>query len=127
MHFDRFDICAAYNLYAIHYGWDRYTHGIIARLVALQYEPGRTDQYYDSLSENAQEIYDALVARRGHVSATEYVVQAMLHDVVQFEEFLPTKEAALLRAARYARDIALECTSVRVITSDGEFVAECTG
>jgi hypothetical protein len=67
MYFDRFDICAAYYWYAIGYSGDyascEYANLIHRRLDAIPYKPSMSEEY-GKLSENAQEIYDALVARR---------------------------------------------------------------
>lgn len=62
-YFDRFDICAAYNMFSILWGWDAYTHGIQCRLSRLKYKPSCSEEYLEGLSENAREIYTALVNR----------------------------------------------------------------
>ncbi len=67
MYFDRFDICAAYYWYAIGYSGDlrscEYANRIQRRLHRISYKPG-TSVEYGRLEENAQAIYDELVARR---------------------------------------------------------------
>ena len=83
MHFDKFDICAAYNLYSQLWGWDAYTHGIQARLCKLTYRPSNSEQGLSGCSENAQEIYLQLVRR--HQSATAYAHECKLM-AINFEE-----------------------------------------
>lgn len=64
--FDRFDICAAYNLYSCLYGWDDYTNGIQSRLAKIKYRPSASDQDLEEISENAQDILlDLVLAREG--------------------------------------------------------------
>lgn len=63
-HFDRFDICAAYNLYAMLYGHDDYTNRIQARLAKLNYRPSRSDEFVEHTSDNARAILRELVRRR---------------------------------------------------------------
>lgn len=62
-HFDRFDICAAWNLFL------QETHGGMhsreyARWCKLRryFTPAPSEEFVDGLSENAREIYEALVA-----------------------------------------------------------------
>ena len=64
MYFDRFDICAAYNMYSILWGHDAYTNGIQARLARIEYRPSHSEEYLEGLSENAREIFDRLERRR---------------------------------------------------------------
>lgn len=64
MSFDRFDVCAAYNLYAVLYGHDDYTRGIQARLARISYKPSLSEEYLCGLSANAREIFTALVETR---------------------------------------------------------------
>lgn len=61
MHFDRWDIAAAWHLYLQH------THGgqwspKYARLCKLRrwYRPSPSEEFVDGLSENARAIYDQL-------------------------------------------------------------------
>ena len=60
-YFDRFDILAAYSLYSVLFAGDDYTAGIQVRLARLSYEPSRSEEHLDGLSENGQDIYLALV------------------------------------------------------------------
>lgn len=64
MYFDRFDICCAYNLYSQFWGHDKYTHGIQNRLSKLEFKPAPSEEFLEGLSENAFEIYVALVQKR---------------------------------------------------------------
>ena len=64
MEFDRFDVCAAYNVFSQLWGWDAYTHGIQVRLSRIAYRPSNSEQTLGGLSYNAREIYAALVARK---------------------------------------------------------------
>lgn len=59
-HFDRFDICEAYYLFACHYHGGQFTkeYAILGRLEKF-FRP-RPDLSIETLSENAQEIYQAL-------------------------------------------------------------------
>lgn len=63
MYFDRHDICAAWNLYLQHthegQGSEKY-----ARLCRLQsyFTPSASEEFVDGLSENAQIIYEDLMA-----------------------------------------------------------------
>ena len=66
--FDRFDICAAYNLFSQHYGWDGYTCDIQARLARIDYRPAASEQYIKGLSENAKAIYGALVRKHARIN-----------------------------------------------------------
>jgi hypothetical protein len=64
MHFDRFDICAAYNMYGLL--WDsgrKYS----AALHRLKYRPAHSEEYLEGLSENAKEIYGALVRKHERI------------------------------------------------------------
>ncbi len=62
MTFDRFDICAAHNLYAHDYGdYERK-----ARLDSMRYKAAASEEFLDGLSENAREIYLRLVEATGH-------------------------------------------------------------
>ena len=66
MHFDRFDICAAYNMYSVLWGGDgyHYPNYIQVRLSRIKYRPSHSEEYLEGLSENAREIYNALVLKR---------------------------------------------------------------
>ncbi len=70
--FDRFDICAAFNLYAALWGGDgqRYENAIQVRLARIDYKPSRSEEFLCGLSENARAIYAGLVERR---QSTGYV------------------------------------------------------
>lgn len=59
MHFDRFDICAAYHMFDVLWGPSDYA----AKLRRLRYRPSVREEYLEHLSENAKEIYGALVLR----------------------------------------------------------------
>jgi len=63
LYFDRFDICAAFNLFSCDYGWDPYTHGIQTRLSRMHYRPSRSEEYLPGLKENAKAIYAHLVRK----------------------------------------------------------------
>jgi hypothetical protein len=64
MHFDRFDICAAWNLYLQHTYYDQWCPKY-ARLCKLQrvFKPARSEEFVDGLSENARAIYDNLMSQ----------------------------------------------------------------
>lgn len=64
MHFDRFDICEAYNLYATLYGHDAYTTAIFARLRRIKFRAAPRAEFLRGLTENGREILSALVRRR---------------------------------------------------------------
>lgn len=71
VHFDRFDICAAYNLYSQLWGWDNYTRGIQARLHGLRYRAGDSAQRVETLSDNAFAILEnKVLARHGRHAAS---------------------------------------------------------
>jgi hypothetical protein len=63
--FNRFDICAAYNQYAVLWGGDGCTEAnqIQARLARIDFRPSRSEEHLCGLSANAREIYAALVSR----------------------------------------------------------------
>jgi hypothetical protein len=65
MNFDRFDICAAYNVYSVLWGGDgcTYENTIQVRLSRLDYKPASSEQTLAGLSDNAREIYQELVKR----------------------------------------------------------------
>ena len=65
--FDRYDICAAYNMYSVLWGWDSYTHGIQARLSRFRWRDPSGERL-ETLSDNAKRIFGALVRRREHDS-----------------------------------------------------------
>jgi hypothetical protein len=62
--FDRFDICNAYYMYAVLYGWDDYTDGIMCRLKKIGYEPSSSEEKLSGMSENARQILESLVEKR---------------------------------------------------------------
>jgi len=61
MHFDRFDIISAYNLFSVLFGWDDYTHGIIRRISRLRAH-GLPERVQD-LTPNAKVILGRLACR----------------------------------------------------------------
>lgn len=65
-HFDKFDICEAYFLFAslYHGGQGSKEYFIFTRLHRLGFSP-RPNLTVESLSENGREIFDGLVARIG--------------------------------------------------------------
>ena len=68
MYFDRFDICAAYRMYAIDYHdgqWSK-LYSIIGKIHNMGYKPGLWELLhgYYGLSDNAKEIYQQLVKRK---------------------------------------------------------------
>ena len=63
--FDRFDILSAYYLFGMEYHsgqWSR-EYAYIGRALNCGFRPGAMFRDRNSLSENAQGIYDALVER----------------------------------------------------------------
>lgn len=66
--FDRWDICAAWNVYSMLWGGDgcRFENAIQCRLSAIRYRPAISEQSLAGLSENAREIYDDLVQAHQH-------------------------------------------------------------
>jgi hypothetical protein len=63
--FDRFDICSAYYLFGMEYHsgqWSR-EYAYIGRALNCGFGPGPMFRDRNSLSENGQEIYDALVEK----------------------------------------------------------------
>lgn len=64
--FDRFDVCAAYHMYAVGYNGEPYANEIGCRLSALKYKPSHSEEYLCGLSENARDIYAGLVQREHH-------------------------------------------------------------
>ncbi len=69
-HFDRFDICSAYHMYDILWNPTEYA----ARLRRLNFRPSHSEEFLEGLSENAKEIYGALVLKheRIHVAWERY-------------------------------------------------------
>ena len=64
MYFDRFDIVGAYNLFAALFGWDHYTHGIIARIARIaRLRARRLPERVQDLSPNAKVIFGGLARR----------------------------------------------------------------
>ena len=75
--FDRFAICAAYNVYSMLWGWDEYTYGIQSRLTRINYRPSASDQTARTLDETAQDILFALVERReGRKAALDLALES---------------------------------------------------
>jgi hypothetical protein len=72
MYFDRFDVVAAHYAFCADYyngmGCDLYRR--LCR-ISRYYQPGAAYRGYTSLSENAQCIYDALVAKHDGCTARE--------------------------------------------------------
>jgi hypothetical protein len=66
VYFDRFDICEAWYMFAClyHEGQWSDTYRIFGRLHAIQFRE-RPSISVDTLSENAREIFDNLVANHG--------------------------------------------------------------
>ena len=64
MHFERFDICEAYYLYATlwHNGQGSESYRIFARLEKIKFKPGLLLSL-ESLSENGRAIYNRLVEK----------------------------------------------------------------
>jgi hypothetical protein len=62
MHFERFDICAAWNLYLQHNHGGQFSpeHKRLCRLQSV-YKPSHSEEYVHGLSQNALEIYAKLV------------------------------------------------------------------
>ena len=58
-HFDRFDTCAAYWMYDILWNPTEYA----PRLRRLGYKPSYREEFLENLSDNAKEIYGALVKK----------------------------------------------------------------
>ncbi len=63
-HFDRFDICEAYYCFASdwHGGMGSEEYQIFGRLAKIKFQP-RPNLSYDTLEENAREIYEELERR----------------------------------------------------------------
>lgn len=61
-HFDRFDVCAAWNLYLQH-TWDMTMCPKYARWCKLRrfYKPAPREEHVLGLSDNARAIYSALM------------------------------------------------------------------
>ncbi len=83
MHFDKFDVCAAYWNYSVLWGHDDRTNSIMSRLDKIQYRPSRSEENLSSCSENAQEIYLQLVKK--HQSASAYKRECELM-AINFED-----------------------------------------
>ena len=66
MYFNRFDICEAHYLFAVncHMGAFTKAYAKFGQLARIKFRPGPMLRI-ESLSENAREIYDALVAKAG--------------------------------------------------------------
>jgi hypothetical protein len=73
MYFDRFDICLAYWLFAVHFHVGQFSpeYAILGRLERMRFRPGfcQSDRPAD-LPENAREIYRRLVVRRFGIRST---------------------------------------------------------
>lgn len=74
MGFNRFDICAAFNVYSMLWGGDGcdYENTIQVRLSRLEYRPATSEQTLGGLSENARAIYNEIVSRK-HPTESSYV------------------------------------------------------
>lgn len=74
-YFDRFDICAAYNLYLQHHHTGQASRAY-ARLSKLRkhYTPSRSKEHISGLSENALEIYVGACARAGTLNRIEHPI-----------------------------------------------------
>lgn len=66
MHFDRFDVCEAYYMFATLYHGGQWSeeYRIFGRLNRIKFRP-RPNLSVETLDDNAREIFDALVARKG--------------------------------------------------------------
>jgi hypothetical protein len=62
--FDRFDVCEAYYLFALHHhsGQGSATYALFATLARVGFKPSPFLRDRASLSANACEIYDSLVS-----------------------------------------------------------------
>ena len=73
MHFDRYDICLAYWLFAVHFHGGQFSpeYAILGRLERIRFSPGacQSDRPAD-LPENAREMYRRLVVRRFGIRST---------------------------------------------------------
>lgn len=80
-HFDRFDICAAWNLYLQHH-WKGPSDPLYRRHENLRksFTPSRAEETLDGLSENALEIYTALCAKAGTLTRVEHPIANMPFD-----------------------------------------------
>lgn len=74
-HFDRFDICAAWNLYLQHH-WAGQGDRLYARWCKLResFTPSRSEEFVHGLSENALEIYTQLCADAGTLERAEHPI-----------------------------------------------------
>ena len=63
--FDRFDICEAYYLYAVHWHGGQFSelYQVLGRLHNMGFKPGAMGIMYETLSDNGRGIYDSLVER----------------------------------------------------------------
>lgn len=66
LYFDRFDVCAAYYMFAslYHGGMGSKEYAIFTRLHNVHYKPAPSLSV-ESLSENARAIFDGLIERAG--------------------------------------------------------------
>lgn len=66
MHFDRFDICAAYNMYSMLWGGDgcAYENRIQVRLSRIRYRPSHSEESDISRAPSADKVWSAYSARR---------------------------------------------------------------
>ncbi len=60
---NRFDVCAAYFMYAMLWSGSAYTNQISVRLAKLGYRPSPSEETLAGLSDEAKRIYGALVRR----------------------------------------------------------------
>lgn len=74
-YFDRFDVCAAYGVYASDYGGDAYANSVGCRLSRLRFKPSCSEETLDGLTDNAKEIYGRIVVRQNG----DYVAYERLH------------------------------------------------
>ena len=66
MYFDRFDICEAWYVWASenHGGMFTKEYAIFGRLNRIRFVPRPSLNGWDSLTENGQEIYNAMESRK---------------------------------------------------------------
>jgi hypothetical protein len=70
-YFNRFDVCEAYYVYALHYhrGQGSKEYAVFGRLANIGFDPSRLLYGEENLSENGREIYNRLVSGEARVRA----------------------------------------------------------
>lgn len=113
MHWDRFDICEAWYVYAVNYheGQGSKIHGILDRLTDMDFTPpGGLD--YDTLSYNGRAICDKLVKEQKYSSAAanqsryDFITYEMMDD--ELESIVHEMTAAEILAVPGVRSIMME-------------------